>query len=137
MDSPHEFEAIKQILTTSPLFHVKVAKQRLIVTRRRQFAPRRGAFRLLLPHACAIVSESKKAANKPHYFVRPDSLAIFMAVMLLGAIAVEIFMDRATYPRDYPPQFIYGLTIFYIGGLISEVVYTRKQLRKLFDQTQP
>ena len=133
MDSQSEFETIKRLLTTSPMFHVEVNSSKLVVRRRRKFAPRRGAFRLLLPHSLAIFSENKKPGKQLSYFVRPDSLAIFMTVMLIGAIAVEIFMDRATYPRDYPPAFVYGLSVIYIGGLVAEVIYTRKQLSEVLE----
>ena len=137
MDSQSKFETIKQVLTTSPLFHVEADSKKLVVRRRRKFAPRRGAFRLLLPHSLAIISEKKNTGQKLNYFVRPDSLAIFMTVMLIGAIVVEIFMDRATYPREYPPAFVYGLSVIYIGGLIAEVTYTRKQLSQVLDRIKP
>lgn len=134
MESQSEFEAVKQILATSPMFHMEADSKKLVVRRRRKFAPRRGAFRLLLPHSLAIISENTKSTKPTQYFVRPDSLAIFMTVMLIGAIAVEIFMDRATYPRDYPPAFVYALSTIYIGGLITEITYTKKQLSQLLEQ---
>lgn len=134
MESQNEFENITQALTTSSMFHVQASERKLTATRRRKFAPRRGAFRILLPHSCVIVKANKNPAKKPSCLVRPDSLAIFMTVMLLGAIIVEILMDRATYPRDYPPQAVYAMATFYIGVLIAEVVHTRKQLSLALDQ---
>lgn len=135
MDSWNEFEVIKQRLTASPRFEIKISNQRLIATRRRAFLPKRGIFRLLIPHTRAIVTDS--VGKKPRYSVRPDAIAIFMVFMLLGGVAVEIFMDRVNYPRDYPPVFIYGLAVFYIGALIVEMVYTWKQLRALLDHNHP
>ncbi len=134
MDSWNEFEAIKQLLTANPRFDVKVGNQRLIATRRRAFLPRRGIFRLLLPRTRAIVTN--RVETKPRYSVQPDRIAIFMVIMLLGGLAVELLMDRAEYPRDYPPEFIYGLAIFYIGALIVDMMQTRKQLRALRDQVK-
>ncbi|NJN72113.1 MAG: hypothetical protein HC799_04500 [Limnothrix sp. RL_2_0] len=136
MDVQHGFEAIKQILTSSSLFYVQASERKLMVTRQRKFTPRRGAFRILLPHSCVIVKAHKNPAKPPSCLIRPDSLAIFMTVMLIGAIAVEILMDREIYPREYPPLFVYGLATIYIGGLIAEVVYTRKQLQKLLGKIE-
>ncbi|MEO0983949.1 MAG: hypothetical protein AAFY20_00205 [Cyanobacteria bacterium J06639_14] len=134
MDSWNKFEVIKQLLTASPRFDVQVSKQRLIATRRRAFLPKRGIFRLLIPRTRIIVTDSVE--QMPRYFVQPDRIAIFMVIMLLGGIAVELFMDRAKYPRDYPPAFIYGLAVFYIGTLIAEMIHTWKQLRTLLDQVE-
>jgi hypothetical protein len=54
-----------------------------------------------------------------------------MVLMLLGGVASELLMDRAKYPRAYPPVFIYGVAVLYIGTLIVEMLYTWKQLRAL------
>lgn len=134
MASQSTFERIKQVLITSQIFDVDVDGEKLVVRRRRKFAPRRGAFRLLLPHSLTVISAKKQLGSKPNYFVRPDSLAIFMVVVSIGAIIVEIFMDRAIYPREYPPAFVYGFSTIYISGLIFELTHTRKLLEQLFDQ---
>jgi hypothetical protein len=135
MDSWNEFEAIKQSLSTSPRFDVKVDNRHLIATRRRTLLPQRGIFRLLIPRVRAIVTDSTKKGLA--ISVQPDPIAIFMVLMLLGAVAVEFFMDRVKYPRDYPPEFIYGLAVLYIGALIVEMIYTWKQLRALLDRVKP
>ena len=134
MDLCNEFEAIKQLLIASPIFDVKVGNRRLIATRRRAFVPKRGVFRLLIPRTHAIVTDSVE--KSPRYSVRPDTIAIFMVLMLLGGVAVELFMDRVKYPRDYPPEFIYGLAVFYTGALTVEMMYTWKRLRALLDQVK-
>lgn len=133
MDSWNEFEAIKQSITTSPRFDIKVDNQRLIVTRRRTLLPRRGVFRLLIPRVRAIVTDNPKTSLS----VQPDSIAIFMVLMLLAGIATELLMDRVKYSRTYPPEFIYGLAVLYIGALIVETIYTWKQLRALLDRVKP
>lgn len=133
MDSWNEFEAIKQSITTSPRFDIKVDNQRLIVTRRRTLLPRRGVFRLLIPRVRAIVTDNPKTSLS----VQPDSIAIFMILILLAGIATELLMDRVKYPRTYPPEFIYGLAVLYIGALIVETIYTWKQLRALLDRVKP
>ena len=108
--------------------------QKLVARRQRKFAPRRGAFRLLLPHVLVIVVPGQQSGQRAKCLVRPDSLAIFLTVMFIGAIAVELFMDRGTYPRDYPPAAVYGLTIYYLGLLMAEIIYTHKQLRQVLKQ---
>jgi hypothetical protein len=135
MDAWNEFETIKESLTKSPLFDVKVDNRHLIATRRRTLVPRRGIFRLLIPRVRAIVTDSTKKG--PAISVQPDSVAIFMVFMLLGGIATELLMDRVKYPRNYPPEFIYGLAVLYIGTLIVEMIYTWKQLRALLDRIKP
>ena len=134
MDSLNEFEAVKRLLTSNPIFDIKVADQRLIATRRRTFLPKRGVFRLLIPRARVVVMD--RVEGKVRYSVQPDPIAIFMVFLLLGGIAVELLMDRTQYPRDYPPEFIYGLAVFYIGVLGAEMAYTWKQLRTLLNQAQ-
>ena len=135
MNAPAEFETIKQALTTSSMFNVEPdTNNKLVARRRRKFAPRRGAFRLLLPHSVLIVSPGKQAGQRATYLIRPDSLAIFLVVVFLGAIAVEIFMDRATYPREYPPAFVYGFTAYYVGVLIAEITHTKKQFKELLEK---
>jgi hypothetical protein len=133
MNSWNEFETIKQSLVGSPTFDVKIDDQRLIATRRRSLIPRHGIFRLLIPHSRIIVSRNEM--QDLTVSVRPDTIAIFMVIMLLGAIAVELFADPVLYPRNYPPAFIYALAIFYIGSLIIEMFYSRKQFRSLFNPT--
>lgn len=136
MDCPREFEKVKQALATSSMFEIEVGTgaKKLVARRQRKFAPRRGAFRLLLPHSLVIVTPGKQSGQRAQYLVRPDSLAIFLTVIFMGAIAVELFMDRSTYPRDYPPAAVYGLTVYYLGFLMAEIIYTHKQLRQVFKQ---
>ena len=133
MNSGNEFETIKQSLVRSPTFDVKIDDQRLIATRRRSLISRHGIFRLFIPHTRIIVSRNEM--QDLTVSIRPDSIAIFMVIMLLGAISVELFADPVLYPRNYPPAFIYGLAIFYIGLLIIEMFYTRKQFRRLVNPT--
>jgi hypothetical protein len=135
MDSWQQFEAIAQFLTTSSRFDVKVDHRHLIATRRRPLVPRRGVFRLLIPCVRAIVTDRAKKGLA--ISVQPDSIAIFMVLMLLGGVATELLMSRVKYPRAYPPEFIYGLAALYIGTLIAEMIYTWKQLRPLLDRVQP
>ena len=135
MDAPGDFDVIKQVLTTSSMFDVEPdTPKKVVARRRRKFAPRRGAFRLLLPHSLVVVSPGKQPGQRANYLVRPDSLAIFFVIVFIGAIAVEIFMDRATYPREYPPAFVYGFTAYYIGVLVAEILHTKKLLRQVFEQ---
>lgn len=136
MNSQNEYEVIKQSLLASPLFDViKISDRQLIATRLRSIVPRRGIFRLLIPHTYIVINAKKTQGST--ISVRPDPVAIFMMVMILGGVLGEVFMDRSQYPRDYPPEFIYGLAIFYIGWLIIEMFSTRRQIRALFGQGMP
>lgn len=134
MDVHHNFATLQEFLSMSSAFQVEVNSKKVVARRQRKFAPRRGVFRLLLPHSLVIISPGKQPGQRANCLVRPDSLAIFMTVMLIGAIAVEILMDRATYPRDYPPGFIYGLTLYYVSVLIAEIIHTKKQLNQVLTQ---
>jgi hypothetical protein len=130
MNSWIELEVIKQTLVTSPKLDVKIKGQCLIVTRRRLLVPRHGFFRLAIPHARAIVTSGIKGLTLS---VQPDPIAIFVVLIILGGVAGELFTDRVKYPRDYPPEAIYGFSIFYIGLLIVEMIRTRRQVRALLN----
>lgn len=135
MNSQNEYEVIKQSLLASPLFDViKISDRQLIATRLRSIVPRRGIFRLLIPHAHVVVAITKNQVLT--FSVRPDPLATFMVIMLLGGIIIEFSMNRLLYPRDYPPELIYGLALFYLGLLIIEMLYTRKLIHALHNQTK-
>jgi hypothetical protein len=121
-------EAARQALAATSTFVVKVDGTRLIATRRRPLLPRRGIFRLLIPHARAVVTAGEGGLRAS---VRPDPLALFMVLMLVGGIASELFMNRVKYPRTYPPEFIYGLATLYIGALAVEMIRTKRQVHAL------
>jgi len=120
--------AAQQRLAASPRLRVQQEETRLVVTRRGPAVLRQRPFRILVPQVWAVVTA---ADGRLRWMVRPDSLAIFMVVMLVGGVAVEVLMDRATYPRDYPPAFIYGLAAAYVGWLGAEWRATYRQLRAL------
>lgn len=136
LSTENKYEALKQSFLASPLFDViKVGDHSLIATRHRSLVPGRGVFRLLIPHVRVVVSANKEQGTA--ISVRPDPLALFMGIMLFGSILTEFLLDRSLYPRDYPPEFIYGLAIFYIGLLMIEFFYSRKQICMLLDQIKP
>lgn len=75
--------------------------------RRRRALPSRGLTRLLLPRVvCDVVVRPDGQLSRR---VRPDGLAIGMLVLCIGGLLVELLLDRARYPREYPPEFIYAL----------------------------
>ena len=53
-----------------------------------------------------------------------------MVIALIGAVVVEFNMDRVRYPREYPPEFIFGLAGFYCVALIYDFVWTRRVARR-------
>src|SRR4030095_8039530 len=95
MISGNDLEAIAHYFAISPKFDVRISGGRLLVTRRRPLVPRRRLFPLLIPQARAIVATGAKGLTLS---VRPDPIAIFMVLMLLGALAGEFFTDRVIYP---------------------------------------
>lgn len=69
-----------------------------------RIAPRRafgnrGVLRLLRPAAQGRV---RLVHGVPRISVSPDGWAWLIWVVMAGASAVEVLMDRAVYPRDYP-----------------------------------
>ena len=48
--------------------------------------------------------------------------------MSLGGLLVELRMDRAKFPRDYPPEFVYGLTAVYVALYVVELMASRRAL---------
>lgn len=94
-----------------------------IDVRRRRIAPRRGLFRLIIPHVTARVRRTSSALVTR---VRPDAVGVFMVIVLLGGVVVELTMNRARYPRSYPPAFVYGLTAFYVALFVIEALRTHR-----------
>jgi hypothetical protein len=134
MNLSNKYEDIKKELMANPAFHVIMANEQSLTATRLSNTPKRGVFRLLIPQALVVITNSKE--QNPIIFVRPDSTAIFMVTVLLGGVGVEFFMDRSIYPREYPPEFIYGFAVFYIVLLIIEIFNTQKKVRKLLNQTK-
>ncbi len=110
--------AIKERILRGGEFDVEERPSGLRLWRRRS-VPRRGLFRLLIPRVRADVSEGGS------WKLRPDGLALFMCVMLAGGVFVEAVVDRAKYPREYPPAFIYALAGIYLVLCVAEIFRTR------------
>lgn len=72
--------------------------------------PSRGLFRLFVPRFVCVVNTEN---DPPTSYVRPDGLAIFMAIVCFGNVVVELVMDRVTYPREMPPAFVFGISSAY------------------------
>ncbi len=104
-------------------FEVRSRGRGLRAERRRR-VPGRGVLRLLLPRAVCRVPPRGDAS------VRPDGLALFMSVVCVGGVIVELTMDRAVYPRDYPPAFVYGLSAGYLALLVVELAISRRALTR-------
>lgn len=121
--------ALKDRLTRAG-FHVLVAGPALTASRPRR-VPRRGLLRLLIPHALCTLRPRDAGLDRG---VRPDGLAILMTIVCLGGLAVELTMPRATYPRDYPPAFVYGLSAAYLGLLLLELRASRRALSRALAQ---
>lgn len=68
--------------------------------------------------------------------VRPDRMTMFVVVLVLGGLIVELTMDRAKYPREYPPAFIYCYSLGFLGLLIGEFVVMRRAVRRALAGTR-
>ena len=112
---------LEAALARTNSFELQRSGEMLRVTRRRQ-VPSRGLFRLLIPR---VVVSIELRAGQPVVSLRPDGWAWFMVVMCVGGLITELTMDRARYPREYPPAFIYGLTAFIVLNLLIEVIRSR------------
>lgn len=130
----NKYENAKKVLSASPTFSIIKANEQGLIAMRQSNAPKRGILRLLLPQAHVVITDQQ--ADDPAISVRPDPLAVFMVIALLGGVAVEFLMDRSTYPREYPPEFIYGLAVFYIGLLIIEIFKTKKHIQTLLNSSK-
>jgi hypothetical protein len=111
----------REALASSSELEMTGEEPSLRVQRRRKVLTR-GLFRLLIPRVVARVDTSSPV---PQVSVLPDALAWFMLVVCMGGLIVEVTMDRAHYPREYPPAFIFGLAAFYVGALGIELIRTR------------
>ena len=101
---------------------------------RRRLVPSRGLFRLLIPR---VVVNVELRAWQPVVSLRPDGWAWFMVVMCLGGLVTELTMDRARYPREYPPAFICGLTAFIVLNLVVEVMRSRAAVLRVLATAGP
>lgn len=95
------------------------AGDRLKVSPRRSIGAR-GPLRLLWPAAQGRIAGSPAA---PRISVSPDGWAWLVWIVLVGASTVEVLMDRADYPREYPvwaPFAALGVyTLLMIGSVIG------------------
>lgn len=120
--SPPATRPVKEALVASGLFDVE-ERDGVVKARRRRRVPDRGLLRMLVPRVVVRVRARGSAAARA---IRPDALAWFMLVVIVGGVITEWTMDRARYPREYPPAFIYGLAALYGALFVVEVVRTRR-----------
>jgi hypothetical protein len=103
-------------------FELYTAGRRMFA-RRVSWVPRGGLLSLFVPRATVWWRGER-------WRVRPDRMTIFVTVMVIGGLIVELTMDRARYPREYPPAFVYGYSLGFLGLLIREIVVTRRSVRR-------
>lgn len=112
---------LRQCFLDSRLFDVRDGGSDLLLSRIR-LVPNRGVLRLLIPRVVVRVS---LADGQARYGIRLDWLAVLMTILLIGGVVTELTLDRARYPREYPPAFIYGLASVYVVLIAIELVRTR------------
>ncbi|MBK7827003.1 hypothetical protein [Nannocystis sp.] len=109
----------RELLLRSGAFDVVGLADKASATRRRRLPPR-GLLRLLIPRTRVQLHPGGR------WTVRPDGIATGALVVFLGGIVTELTMDRATYPRDYPPAFVPCLALIYVTLLVIELRITRR-----------
>ena len=123
-------DAALETLRADPHLEAERAGERIVVRRKRR-VPRRGIFRLLIPQVTARLRRTPSAFS---ISIRPDAVGVFMLIMLIGGVVVELTMDRARYPRDYPAAFVYGLTALYVALFVLELRRTRIVVRRALER---
>lgn len=99
--------------------------------RRRRLAPARGLFRLLIPRVvCDLAARPDGTLSRR---VRPDGLALGVLLVCAAGVAIELLLDRARYPREYPPEFIYGLAAAQAALLTLELWTSTRALARALD----
>ena len=98
-------------------------KNGAVRVRRIRKLPSRGFFRLAIPRAVATITEGGPA---PEVKVRPDGIAWIVIVVMVGGLVVELFADRATHPRTYPPELVYVTAALYFSFLALEIRKTKE-----------
>lgn len=87
----------------------------------------RGVFRLLIPRAEVKATLENQMLK---YKVVNDFWAKWMLVVSLGGIYVELLMDRQKFPRDYPPEFIAALFVYFV----AMTYYVKARTKRLFEE---
>ena len=119
-------------LTKTIVFETEKKKEQLIL-RRKRILPSRGIFRLLIPR---VKITAKLETNALTYRIKPDGWAWVFLVMCAGGIFTEFTMDRVKYPRDYPPEFIYGILVYFLSMLIFELQKSKRVFQHLVQQKE-
>ncbi len=99
-----------------------VEKKTTLQIMRKRWLPNGGISRLLIPRC---VAKLKARPDGVKLSLRPDTLALFMGIMLTGGLAVEI-MDR--HPRQYPPWFVPALLGLYLVSIAYDSIRLRRML---------
>lgn len=125
---PPDLRSLGRAITGSDTFDVSVGEASLDAVRRRRIG-NRGLLRFLFPR---IVARVALDGGHVRVSLRPDAWAIVTLVVFGGAIATELTMDRALYPRDYPPAapFVLG-GIAFVAAVLEAVITRRGVVRSL------
>lgn len=93
-----DLDGLARKLSASPKLDARRIGEGLKIAPRRRIGGR-GPLRLLWPAAEGRVQWRD---GRPRVSVAPDGWAWLVWFVLAGASAVEVLMDRAEFPRDYP-----------------------------------
>lgn len=120
-------EALTAQLKQHRAFDVQEKQSKLFLARRRML-PNRGLTRLLIPRIVTRLTLSDTAVK---FAFGLDAIATIMLFFIGGGVLVELTADRSEYPRDYPPEFIYGIALIYLVAVVYDLLKTRALIKKL------
>lgn len=120
------FDQIATRLSARPNLYVRRVGETLKVEPRRSIGGR-GPLRLLWPAAEGRV---RSGSGGPTMSVGPDGWAWLVWLVLAGASAVEVLMDRAEFPRDYPAWAPFALLGAYSLLMILSVASLSDAIRR-------
>lgn len=84
-------------------------------------------LRLLFPHFIVRVDSR---AQPPSIRVRPDPWVWVLLVICASGLVTELTMDQIRYPRDYPAEFVYALSLWSLSMTVLEGYLSARAARR-------
>lgn len=122
---PDTAELIKQRILRDGNFDLTEKKGEILLNRHRKI-PARGLLRLLIPR---VQLTARFHPGEVRYKIRPDLLAGFLLTVFVATVIIELMLDREKFPRNYPPEFVYAIFVYFSSLLVFEY----KKVKRLFE----
>jgi hypothetical protein len=124
VSEPINEKTIQDILKSK--FAIKSGQGYFTIVRNRMIG-NRGLLRIFFP---VLFSKITIKDNFLYCKTKLDGLAFFMLLMTVGAIIVELKMDRHLYPREYPVFLPFVIFFWYMLSIIFEAYRMKITLSK-------